>query len=73
MNITVNYGMSNSLTRDFPEGTNVGKVVRDPNIMAALGHGSNVVAKIDGVTVEDSRRLVDGDEIDLEVRANSKA
>lgn len=73
MDITINYGISNSLRKDFPEGSNVGKVIRDPNVKAALGHGDNVVAKIDGVTVDDSRRLVDGDEIELEVRANSKA
>lgn len=71
--VTVNYGLSNSLTREFPEGTTVGDIIRNNNIMASLGYGENVVAKIDGVTQETSRRLADGDSVDLEVRANKKA
>src|SRR6266446_6804260 len=59
--ITVNFGLSNSLTRKFPEGTTVKDIIGNPNIMAALGHGNNVVAKIDGVTQEPGTRLSDGD------------
>jgi hypothetical protein len=71
--VTVRYGLSNELTREFKEGTTVGSVLGDPNIMAALGMGSNVVGKIDGSTMEMNHRLEDGDEMDVEVRANTKA
>ncbi len=73
MRITVNFGMSNTLSRDFPSGTTVGNILSDPNLKAALGFGDNVSAKSDGVTLDPGQVLVDGDEIDLEVRANKKA
>lgn len=73
MRIIINFGLSNTLSRDFPSGTTVGEVLKNPNLKAALGYGDNVVAKIDGVTQDPSRQLVDGDEVDLEVQANKKA
>lgn len=73
MKITVNFGLSNSLTREVPDGTTVGQILSNSNWMTTLGYGENVVAKIDGVTQSNDKRLVDGDEVDLEVRANTKA
>ncbi len=73
MRITVNFGMSNTLSRDFPSGTTVGNILSDPNLKAALGFGDNVSAKSGGVTLDPGQVLVDGDELDLEVRANKKA
>ncbi len=50
MQITVNYGVANSLTRDMPEGATLRDILTNQNIMAALGASSeNVVTKIDGV------------------------
>ena len=50
MQITVNYGVANSLTRDMPEGAALRDILSNQNIMAALGASSeNVAAKIDGV------------------------
>jgi len=41
--------------------------------MAALGASSeNVAAKIDGVAQDAGQRLIHGDVVDLETRANSK-
>lgn len=71
--VTVRYGLSNELTREFKDGTTVGMVLGDPNIMAALGMGANVVGKIDGATKAPNDLLEDGDEMDVEVRANTKA
>lgn len=73
MNIITRYGLSNELAKAFPEGTTMGAVLSNPGVMGALDFGSNVVGKIDGVTQEMSYVLHDGDEIDVEVRANTKA
>lgn len=73
ISVTVRYGLSNELTRDFPDGTTVGAVLSNPNIMAALEIGSNVVGKIDGSTKDPGYVLYDGAEMDVEVRANTKA
>lgn len=73
MQITVNYGVANSLTRDMPEGATLRDILTNPNIMGVLGASSeNVVAKIDGVVQDAGQRLVHGDVVDLETRANSK-
>jgi len=73
MQITVNYGVANSLTRDMPEGATLRDILTSQNIMAALGASSeNVVGKIDGVAQDAGQRLVHGDVVDLETRANSK-
>ena len=73
MQITVNYGVANSLTRDMPEGATLRDILTSQNIMAALGASSeNVVTKIDGVAQDAGQRLVHGDVVDLETRANSK-
>ncbi len=73
MQITVNYGVANSLTRDMPEGATLGDILTNQNIMAALGASSeNVAAKIDGVAQDAGQRLIHGDVVDLETRANSK-
>lgn len=73
MNVTINFGRSNMVRREFPEGTTVGQVLSDQGARACLGFGDNAVAKIDGVTQSNEKRLVDGDVLDLEVRANQKA
>jgi hypothetical protein len=73
MQITVNYGVANSLTRDMPEGATLQDILTNQNIMAVLGASSeNVVGKIDGVAQDAGQRLVHGDVVDLETRANSK-
>lgn len=73
ISVTIRYGLDNELVRKFPEGTTMGQVLGNPNIMSALDIGSNVVGKIDGVTQEMNKVLTDGDEVDVEVRANTKA
>ena len=71
--VTINFGLSNQLTRTFPTGTTVGELLNNPNLQAALGFGTNVVAKIDGVVQAPNNRLGDGDEVDIEIKANTKA
>lgn len=71
--VTLNFGLSNSLSRTFTTGTTIGQVLGDANLQLALGFGKNVVAKIDGVIQDLNARLNDGDEIDIEVKANTKA
>ncbi len=73
MQITINFGLSNSITKEVPDGTTVGQILSDRTFQSALGFGDNVVAKIDGFAQDNNRRLVNGDQLDLEVRANQKA
>jgi hypothetical protein len=73
VNVAINFGLSNSLSRTFPTGKSLGQVLGDPNIQAALGFGKNVVGKVDGVTQSASYILTDGDEVDIEIKANQKA
>lgn len=71
--VTLNFGLSNSVTRSFPAGTTLGQVLSNSSLQAVLGFGGNVVGKIDGVIQDPGHRLVDGDEIDIETKANTKA
>jgi hypothetical protein len=71
--VKLNFGLANVLERSFTTGTTLDQVLSDQNIQSALGFGGNVVGKIDGVIQDGSQRLIDGDEIDIEVRANTKA
>jgi molybdopterin converting factor small subunit len=71
--VTVEYGPINSTTKQFPAGTTVGDVIRNPSIKAALGHGDNVQATVDNVPQGMGTVLEDGDVIQLEVVANQKA
>lgn len=73
MQVTINFGIANSITKNLPDGTTVGAVLSDRSIMAGLGFGDNVVGKIDGQTQDANRILRNGDHLDVEVRANTKA
>lgn len=73
MKATIKFA-SNELSRDnFPEGTTIGDILRDPNLRAVLGFGDNVEARIDGVTQDLSAPVRDGDVIFLATKAASKA
>jgi tetrahydromethanopterin S-methyltransferase subunit H len=71
--VTVEFGPINSTTKQFPAGTTVGDVIRNPSVRAALGHGDNVQATVDNVPQSMNTVLEDGDTIQLEVVANQKA
>jgi sulfur carrier protein ThiS len=71
--VTINFGLSNTIEKQVPEGTTVGDILSDPNYKAILGFPDSVVAKIDGVTQDRSTEVEDGDVVDIEVQANTKA
>jgi sulfur carrier protein ThiS len=70
--ITVTFGL-NEVTTQIPANYTVGDVLRSDRIRGALGFTDNVYARIDGVIVEESHTLSEGDTVCVETRANSKA
>lgn len=71
--IEVNFGLNNTMSKSFPEGTTVADLLSNTSLKAGLGFGDNVVAKVGGVTQSNGYELQHGDVVDLEVRANTKA
>ena len=72
-NITLRYGATNELRVSVPEHTTIKTVLTNPSYKAALGYGSNVVAKINGASVRDDVFETDGLTVEIEVQAQQKA
>jgi hypothetical protein len=73
MNITIEYGINNSLTKSFPEGSTYGTIINDSAVKAVLGYGSNVQTIVDGVAQPLTHQAANGDVILVQVQANTKA
>lgn len=74
MNITINYGTGNSISRsDFPQGTTIAQVLADPRVKGALGYGSNVEAHLDGIPQPGTNTVQDGDVLSIHDKACNKA
>lgn len=71
--VEINFGLSNTVTKQFPIGTTIGDLLANAGLRALLGFGENVVAKIDGSVQSNGSVISDGDVINIEVRANTKA
>jgi len=71
--VTVRYGATGELTREFTNGTTAGSVLSNTGIQAALGFGSNVQAVVEGQVLRNETPLSNGDVVTVETRANSKA
>jgi sulfur carrier protein ThiS len=71
--VTVRFGPANEVSRTYPEGTTVGALLRDRSLLATLGAGANVKALIDRAEQGPDTQLADGDVVELETVANSKA
>lgn len=73
ISVTIRFGSTNELTREFAAGTTVGSVLSDRNLQASLGFGGNVQAVVDGQVQQSNSPLTDGDVVTIETKANSKA
>lgn len=73
MQITINFGIGNAVTKSYPTGTTVGTVLGDQNLKAVLGYGDNVTAVVDGVRQPATAELSEGDEIQIETAVGYKA
>jgi sulfur carrier protein ThiS len=71
--VTINFGLSNTVEKQFPENTTIGDVLANSGLRAVLGFGDNAVAKIDGSVQPNGADISDGDVIDIEVKAQTKA
>lgn len=73
VNVTIQFGGANSIRRSFPEGTTIGDIKSNRDVLGALGVGGNVRALINRVEQEDEVAVESGDTIVLETVANQKA
>ena len=72
-NITVRYGMSNTVSRQFDENYTVGQLLSDTSILGALSAPEGCVAVSNGRTLSTSDLVGDFQTITLERQASSKA
>ncbi len=72
-NVTIRYGLTNSVTRSFDEGVTVGDVLADRSIRMALSAPEAVVAVSNGETLSSTSLIEHYDSITLEQQASSKA
>jgi sulfur carrier protein ThiS len=72
-NVTIRYGLTNSVTRSFDEGVTVHDVLADRSIRAALSAPEAVVAVSNGDTLLGDSLVENYDSITLEQQASSKA
>jgi len=71
--VTLRYGLTNTVTRSFPEDTTVSDILADRSILAALSAPESVSAVANGVTLDGSNMLHGLGTITLEQQASSKA
>lgn len=71
--VTLRYGLTNTVTRSFPEDTTVSDILSDRSILAALSAPEAVSAVANGVTLDGSNNLHGLGTITLEQQASSKA
>jgi|TARA_R100000455_G_C6271383_1_gene127577 hypothetical protein len=71
--VTIRYGMTNSVTRDFDNEATISDVVSDNGIRAALSAPENVRAVSGGRTLEGHEYVTSFTAITLEQQASSKA
>ena len=76
--VTIKHGLSRSITRTVPPNTTIQQLTSDPDVRAVLGHGENVTAIQNGITL-DASQLVSSIAADnqasfsLENKSNGKA
>lgn len=72
MNITIKYGISNSITKSVDSESTVADVI-DGNTLAALNAPEGIAVVRNGDTLSEDSSLYDGDVIYLEQRSSGKA
>tara|TARA_R110002020_G_scaffold180456_1_gene374833 strand:+ start:734 stop:1174 length:441 start_codon:yes stop_codon:yes gene_type:complete len=71
LSVTVKYGLESSITVSVSEGTTIKEVL--DRVRDALRFGSNVKALVDGAAQPLENNVANGDVIQVETAANSKA
>jgi hypothetical protein len=71
VSVTVTYGLEHSITTSVQEGSTIQHVL--DKVRGALGFGSNVKALIHGASQPLCGNIAEGDVINVETAANSKA
>ena len=71
--VTIRYGMTNSVTRDFDNEATVRYLLNDNSLRAALSAPENVRAVSNGETLDSSDYVTGYSTITLEQQASSKA
>jgi hypothetical protein len=71
--VTLRYGLTNTVTRSFPEDTLISDILSDRSILAALSAPESVSAVANGVTLDGNNSLYGLGTITLEQQASSKA
>lgn len=71
--VTIRYGMTNSVTRDFDDEATIGDMLNDSSIRAALSAPENVRAVSGGQTLDSDDYITSFASITLEQQASSKA
>lgn len=73
VNVTVQFGGGNRVTRSYPVGTRLSAIVGDPHVKATLGYGDNIQVLIDrrhvGLDYTVGTDLI----VSIETKANQKA
>ncbi|MAO23235.1 MAG: hypothetical protein CMJ25_20985 [Phycisphaerae bacterium] len=72
-NVTIRYGLTNSVTRGFEQDVTVGDILADRSIRMALSAPEAVVAVSNGDTLSHDTAVSNYDSITLEPQASSKA
>lgn len=71
--VTIRYGLTNQVVRDFDSETTIGDLLTDRSILAALSAPESVTAVAHGETLSNSMYVTDFSNITLEQQASSKA
>lgn len=71
--VTVQFGVGNRITKMFPRGTTAGQAVSDPAVKSSLGHPENVRILVGRVPQDRNLTLQNGDVLNLETVGTSKA
>jgi hypothetical protein len=71
--VTLRYGMTNEIRREFDEDSTIADVLNDRTILGALNAPEGCVAVSNGITCDTCNSLSDYTVITLEKQASSKA
>jgi len=73
--VTIRYGVTNTITRDFDDETQVSDLLSDRGILGALNAPEGCVAISNGTSCPSSEQIsyYEGSTITLEKQASSKA
>lgn len=73
MLVTIKYGSGNELKKEFPSGTTIGQIIRNPSVQGALGYGNNVEGFVQGCPQHDNTQAADSMAISVHEKACGKA